>query len=185
MSTVAMAELRTQMSLCTRLPSCAPPTNTYSKFSLAQLVVLRGGSKSLDKRTIDTIRILFSSYPQTPAINKCKLTADVTIMDSGEVSLALGPIWHVWWNKPGKPALRLEGTIAKLQPSSAVPAEVIAPLPEHMEDNIEQEDQQGEDATYSLTLLCPQPSQKMLASISGGVDIDPPGSTQASPSLVR
>ncbi|XP_045104648.1 probable ATP-dependent RNA helicase DDX52 [Portunus trituberculatus] len=30
-----------------------------------------------------------------------------------------------------------------LQPSSAVPAEVIAPLPEHMEDNIEQEDQQG------------------------------------------
>ncbi|MPC50255.1 hypothetical protein E2C01_044078 [Portunus trituberculatus] len=38
---VAMAELSTQMSLCTCLPSCALPTNTYSKFPLAQLVVLR------------------------------------------------------------------------------------------------------------------------------------------------
>ncbi|MPC63682.1 hypothetical protein E2C01_057784 [Portunus trituberculatus] len=36
------------------------------------LVLLRGSGTSLDKRTIDTIRILFSSYPQTPAINKCK-----------------------------------------------------------------------------------------------------------------
>ncbi|MPC40221.1 hypothetical protein E2C01_033777 [Portunus trituberculatus] len=39
---VAMAELSTQMSLSTCLPSCAPPTNTYSEFPLAQLVVLRG-----------------------------------------------------------------------------------------------------------------------------------------------
>ncbi|MPC40380.1 hypothetical protein E2C01_033936 [Portunus trituberculatus] len=38
---VAMAELRTQMSLCTCLPSCAPPANTCSKFPLAQLVVLK------------------------------------------------------------------------------------------------------------------------------------------------
>ncbi|MPC53904.1 hypothetical protein E2C01_047807 [Portunus trituberculatus] len=66
MSLVATAELRT----C--LPSFAPPMNIYSKFPLAQLVVLRGGGTSLDKRTIDTIRNLFTSYPQTPARNKCK-----------------------------------------------------------------------------------------------------------------
>ncbi|MPC63492.1 hypothetical protein E2C01_057590 [Portunus trituberculatus] len=69
---VAMAELRTQMSLCTCLPSCALPTNTYGKLPLTQFVVLRDGGTSLDKRTIDTIRILFSSYPQTPARNNCK-----------------------------------------------------------------------------------------------------------------
>ena len=65
---IAMTELSTEMSLLTYLPTYSPPTITYSKFSLAQLVMLKAAGTSLDRGNIDT-RILSGRYPQTPAIN--------------------------------------------------------------------------------------------------------------------
>ncbi|MPC15024.1 hypothetical protein E2C01_007807 [Portunus trituberculatus] len=56
-SLVAMAELGTQISLFTCLPSCALPMNTYSKFPLAQLVVLRPKNYRHNKNPIQQLPI--------------------------------------------------------------------------------------------------------------------------------